>query len=67
VTPIPRRAARFSPTARPSTISKRATKPILIAQGLQDVRVVAAESEQMVSALKKCDVPVTYVTFADRL
>jgi pimeloyl-ACP methyl ester carboxylesterase len=44
---------------------ERATKPILIAQGLQDVRVVAAESEQMVSALKKCDVPVTYVTFAD--
>jgi dipeptidyl aminopeptidase/acylaminoacyl peptidase len=44
---------------------ERATKPILIAQGLQDVRVVAAESEQMVTALQKRDVPVTYVTFAD--
>jgi dipeptidyl aminopeptidase/acylaminoacyl peptidase len=44
---------------------ERATKPILIAQGLQDVRVVAAESEQMVDALKKRDVPVTYITFAD--
>ena len=44
---------------------ERATKPILIAQGLQDVRVVAAESEQMVAALKQRDVPVTYVTFAD--
>jgi acetyl esterase/lipase len=44
---------------------ERATKAILIAQGLQDVRVVAAESEQMVAALQKRDVPVTYVTFAD--
>ena len=44
---------------------ERATKPILIAQGLQDVRVVAAESEQMVAALQKRDVSVTYVIFAD--
>jgi dipeptidyl aminopeptidase/acylaminoacyl peptidase len=44
---------------------ERATRPILIAQGMQDVRVVAAESEQMVTALKKRDVPVTYITFAD--
>ncbi len=43
----------------------RATKPILIAQGMQDVRVVPAESQQMVSALKAKGVPVTYVTFAD--
>jgi dipeptidyl aminopeptidase/acylaminoacyl peptidase len=43
----------------------RATKPILIAQGLNDVRVVAAESEQMVRALKEKGVPVTYVTFRD--
>ena len=43
----------------------RATKPILIAQGVNDVRVVAAESEQMVKALKNRDVPVTYVTFSD--
>jgi dipeptidyl aminopeptidase/acylaminoacyl peptidase len=44
---------------------ERATRPILIAQGMQDVRVVAAESEQMVAALKKRGVPVTYITFAD--
>jgi dipeptidyl aminopeptidase/acylaminoacyl peptidase len=43
----------------------RATKPILIAQGMRDVRVVPAESEQMVTALKEKGVPVTYVTFAD--
>jgi dipeptidyl aminopeptidase/acylaminoacyl peptidase len=44
---------------------ERATKPILIAQGMQDVRVVAAESEQMVTALKARGVPVTYVSFSD--
>jgi dipeptidyl aminopeptidase/acylaminoacyl peptidase len=44
---------------------ERATRPILIAQGMQDVRVVAAESEQMVTALKGRGVPVTYVTFSD--
>jgi dipeptidyl aminopeptidase/acylaminoacyl peptidase len=44
---------------------ERATKPILIAQGMQDVRVVAAESEQMVKALTERGVPVTYVVFGD--
>jgi prolyl oligopeptidase PreP (S9A serine peptidase family) len=44
---------------------ERATRPILIAQGMKDVRVVAAESEQMVAALKKNGAPVTYVTFPD--
>ena len=44
---------------------ERATRPILIAQGLKDVRVVAAESQQMVDALKSRNVPVTYVTFPD--
>ncbi|MHC2333276.1 S9 family peptidase [Bradyrhizobium sp. USDA 4454] len=49
----------------PLTHIDRATRPILIAQGMRDVRVVAAESEQMVNALKQRGVPVTYVTFAD--
>jgi dipeptidyl aminopeptidase/acylaminoacyl peptidase len=44
---------------------ERATRPILIAQGMQDVRVVAAESEQMVAALRGRGVPVTYVSFND--
>jgi dipeptidyl aminopeptidase/acylaminoacyl peptidase len=44
---------------------ERVVRPILIAQGLQDVRVVAAESEQMVAALKSRGVPVTYVSFRD--
>jgi dipeptidyl aminopeptidase/acylaminoacyl peptidase len=49
----------------PLTHIERARRPILIAQGMQDVRVVAAESEQMVNALKRRGVPVTYVSFSD--
>ena len=49
----------------PLTHIDRAVRPILIAQGMRDVRVVAAESEQMVAALKQRNVPVTYITFAD--
>jgi len=37
----------------------------LIAQGMRDVRVVPAESEQMVKALKANRIPVTYLTFPD--
>jgi dipeptidyl aminopeptidase/acylaminoacyl peptidase len=44
---------------------ERATRPILIAHGLKDVRVVVAESQQMVDALKTRNAPVTYVTFRD--
>jgi len=43
----------------------RASRPILIAQGMRDVRVVAAESQQMVTALKANRIPVTYVIFPD--
>ena len=49
----------------PLTHIERVKKPLLIAQGMQDVRVVAAESEQMVNALKGRNVPVTYITFPD--
>jgi dipeptidyl aminopeptidase/acylaminoacyl peptidase len=49
----------------PLNHTERATKPILIAQGMQDVRVVPAESEQVVAALTKKGVPVTYITFRD--
>ena len=49
----------------PLTYIDRVVRPILIAQGMNDVRVVPAESEQMVSALKARGVPVTYITFSD--
>jgi dipeptidyl aminopeptidase/acylaminoacyl peptidase len=49
----------------PLTYIDRAVRPILIAQGMNDVRVVPAESEQMVTALKARGVAVTYITFSD--
>jgi len=49
----------------PLTHIDRAFRPILIVQGLEDVRVTRAESEQMVAALRQRDVPVTYVVFPD--
>jgi dipeptidyl aminopeptidase/acylaminoacyl peptidase len=49
----------------PLTHIERARRPILIAQGMRDVRVVAAESEQMVRALQANKIPVTYLTFPD--
>jgi dipeptidyl aminopeptidase/acylaminoacyl peptidase len=59
-------AGRAWLTARSSlTHVDRAVRPILIAQGLQDVRVTRAESEQMVAALQARRVPVTYITFTD--
>jgi dipeptidyl aminopeptidase/acylaminoacyl peptidase len=55
----------FLRTRSPLFNLERATRPILVVQGLQDVRVVAAESEQMVTALERKGAPVTYVTFPD--
>lgn len=49
----------------PLTHIDRAFRPILIAQGLEDVRVTRAESEQMVAVLRRRNVPVTYITFPD--
>jgi len=49
----------------PLTHIDRAFRPILIVQGLEDVRVTRAESEQMVAALRRRNVPVTYITFPD--
>jgi len=49
----------------PLTHIDRAFRPILIVQGLEDVRVTRAESEQMVAALKQRNAPVTYVVFPD--
>jgi dipeptidyl aminopeptidase/acylaminoacyl peptidase len=37
----------------------------LIAQGANDVRVKAAESEQIVAAMQRHGIPVTYIYYAD--
>jgi dipeptidyl aminopeptidase/acylaminoacyl peptidase len=41
------------------------TKPLLIGHGANDVRVMQAESDQMVEALKQNNIPVTYAVFTD--
>lgn len=40
-------------------------RPLLIGQGVNDVRVNKAESDQIVAALQAKNIPVTYVVFAD--
>ena len=40
-------------------------RPLLIGQGANDVRVKAAESEQIVAAMQARQIPVTYVYYSD--
>jgi dipeptidyl aminopeptidase/acylaminoacyl peptidase len=40
-------------------------KPLLIAQGANDIRVKQAESEQIVAAMKENELPVTYLLYPD--
>ena len=49
----------------PLTHAAKIKKPLLIAQGKNDPRVKEAESEQIVGAMKKAGLPVTYVVFPD--
>jgi dipeptidyl aminopeptidase/acylaminoacyl peptidase len=49
----------------PLTHAAKIKRPLLIAQGKNDPRVKEAESEQIVAAMKKSNLPVTYVLFPD--
>jgi dipeptidyl aminopeptidase/acylaminoacyl peptidase len=49
----------------PITRVERIVRPLLIIQGMNDVRVKPQESEQIVNALRQRCIPVTYATFAD--
>ena len=49
----------------PLTFADRIERPLLIGQGANDPRVKQAESEQIVSAMKRHGIPVTYVLFPD--
>jgi dipeptidyl aminopeptidase/acylaminoacyl peptidase len=49
----------------PLTHVDRISRPLLIAQGANDPRVKQAESDQIVAAMKKKQLPVTYVLFPD--
>lgn len=43
----------------------RIVRPLMIGQGANDPRVLQAESDQMVEALKANNVPVTYIVYPD--
>lgn len=63
----PREEAGRALLAARSPITKAAdiVRPLLIAQGANDPRVKAAESEQIVSAMRERNLPVTYVIYPD--
>ena len=49
----------------PLNRADRIVRPLLIAQGANDVRVKAAESEQIVAAMQCQGIPVTYIYYPD--
>jgi len=49
----------------PLSYVDRIVKPLLIGQGANDPRVKQAESDQIVAAMTKRNIPVTYVLFPD--
>lgn len=51
--------------ASPALIADRITAPLLIGQGQNDPRVKPSESEQIVTAMRGANRPVTYVLYPD--
>jgi dipeptidyl aminopeptidase/acylaminoacyl peptidase len=71
---IGHRAAEYGDPVRDAELLERLSPlhkaglircPMLVAQGLTDPRVPPQESEQIVAALRRREVPVDYVTFPD--
>ncbi|MFN0012437.1 MAG: S9 family peptidase [Phycisphaerales bacterium] len=55
----------FLATRSPITFVDKITKPLLIGQGANDPRVKQDESDQIVKAMQKKSIPVTYVLYPD--
>jgi dipeptidyl aminopeptidase/acylaminoacyl peptidase len=49
----------------PLNRADRIVRPLLIGQGANDVRVKAAEAEQIVAAMQRHGIPVTYIYYPD--
>lgn len=47
------------------TYAHRISKPLLIGQGKNDLRVKQAESDQIVKAMREKNLPVTYIVYPD--
>jgi dipeptidyl aminopeptidase/acylaminoacyl peptidase len=56
---------RFLEERSPLNRADRIVRPLLIGQGANDVRVKAAEAEQIVAAMRQHGIPVTYVYYRD--
>jgi dipeptidyl aminopeptidase/acylaminoacyl peptidase len=57
--------SRFLEERSPLNHVERIVRPLLIAQGANDVRVKASESDQIVRAMQARNIPVTYVYYPD--
>ena len=55
----------FLKSRSPLFLAEKITKPLLIGQGANDPRVKQAEAEQIVAAMQKANLPVTYVLYSD--
>jgi dipeptidyl aminopeptidase/acylaminoacyl peptidase len=55
----------FLASRSPLTFVNKINKPLLIAQGANDPRVKQAESDQMVEAMNKNNIPVVYALYPD--
>ncbi|MBN2598716.1 prolyl oligopeptidase family serine peptidase [Labilibaculum sp.] len=49
----------------PLFFAEKVTKPLMVLQGANDVRVLQAESDEIVEAVKKNGIPVEYIVFDD--
>ncbi len=49
----------------PLTFADRIRRPLLIGQGANDPRVKQSESDQIVAAMRRKEIPVTYVLYPD--
>ncbi len=56
---------QFLMSRSPISRVDKIVRPLLIGQGANDVRVTAAESEQIVAEMQKRKIPVTYVFYKD--
>jgi len=56
---------KFLASRSPLFKADQIKKPLLIAQGANDPRVKQAESDQIVAAMRKANIPVEYVVYTD--
>jgi len=55
----------FLKSRSPLYFAHRIKKPLLIGQGANDPRVKQAESDQIVAAMRKANIPVEYIVYTD--